>query len=77
MLTDSAVITWMLNAFRNREFDPADVVVILLNEKGEQVRTWKISQAIPKKWIVSDLNSTENAIVIETLELTYRYFTVE
>ena len=77
MLTDSDVIGWMLNAFRNREFKPADVVVILLNEKGEQLKSWRIAQAIPKKWSISDLNANESAVVIETLELTYRYFTIE
>jgi len=77
MLTDSAVIKWMLDAFRNREFKPADLTVILLNEKGEPLKTWKVAQAIPKKWIVSDLNANENSVVIETLELTYRYFTIE
>lgn len=77
MLTDSAVIEWMLSAFQDREFTPTDIVVILLNEKSEQLKSWKVAQAIPKKWIVSDLNANENAVVIETLELTYRYFTVE
>lgn len=77
MLTDSEVIKWMLDAFRNREFKPADLTVILLNEKGEPLKTWKVAQAIPKKWIVSDLNANENSVVIETLELTYRYFTIE
>lgn len=77
MLTDSDVIKWMLDAFRNREFKPADLTVILLNEKSEPLKTWKVAQAIPKKWIVSDLNANENSVVIETLELTYRYFTIE
>lgn len=77
MLTDSAVIKWFLAAFRDREFKPADVNVILMNEKGEPLRTWKVAHAIPKKWMVSDLNANENSVVIETLELTYRYFTVQ
>lgn len=77
MLTDSDVIRWCLKAFRNREFEPADVTVILMNEKGEPLRTWKVSHAIPKKWLVSDLNANENAVVIETLELTYRFFTMQ
>ena len=64
-------------AFRDREFEPTDINVILMNEKGEPLRTWKVAHAIPKKWLVSDLVSTENAIVIETMEITYRYFTVQ
>jgi phage tail-like protein len=77
MLTDSDVIQWCLRAFRDREFEPADVTVILMNEKGDPLRTWKVSHAIPKKWLVSDLNANENAVVIETLELTYRFFTMQ
>ncbi|TNE57307.1 MAG: phage tail protein [Bacteroidetes bacterium] len=76
MLTDSDVYKWCLKAFRDREFEPADLNIILMNEKGEPLRTWSITHAIPKKWSVSDLNANENAIVIETLELTYRYFTI-
>ena len=78
MLTEgSEVREWFLDAFQNRSFQPADINVILMNESGEPLRTWKVTHAIPKKWLVSDFNANENAIVIETLELTYRYFTIE
>lgn len=77
MLTDSGVIKWFLNAFRDREFVPTDVNIILMNEKSESLRTWKVAHAIPKKWLVSDLNANENSLVIETLELSYRYFTIQ
>ena len=63
-------------AFRDREFQPTDLNIILMNEKSEPLRTWIIAQAIPKKWLVCDLNATDNAIVVETLELMYRYFTM-
>src|SRR5215813_8967956 len=72
MLTDSSVITWFLDAFRNRTFLPTNINVILMNEKGEPLRTWNVVHAIPKKWLVSDLNANDNAIVVETMELTYR-----
>ena len=77
MLVGSEVINWLTRAFRDRDFQPTDINVILMNENGEPLRTWKVTQAIPKKWLISDLNSTENAVVIETMELTYRYFTVQ
>lgn len=76
MLTDSGVIKWFVKAFRDREFAPTDVNVILMNEKSEPLRTWNVVNAIPKKWTVSDLNANESSLVIETLELTYRYFTI-
>jgi phage tail-like protein len=77
MLTDSEVVRWCLKAFRDREFEPADISIILMNEKSETLRTWNVAHAIPKKWLVSDLNASENGIVVETLELIYRYFTVK
>lgn len=77
MVTDSQVIEWCLAAFRERSFTPADVSVILMNEQGEPLRTWKVVHAIPRKWQVSDLSASESAIVVETMELSYRYFTVQ
>lgn len=77
MLTDSEVIRWFLNAFRDREFKPAEVSIILMNEKGEPLRTWNVVNAIPRKWVIGDLNASENSVVIETMELSYRYFTIQ
>jgi phage tail-like protein len=76
MLIDSEVTKWCLAAFRDREFKAADLNIILMNEKGEPLRTWNVVNAIPKKWLISDLNASENSVVIETLELSYRYFTI-
>ncbi len=77
MLMGSAVLDWFTAAFRDREFTPADVNVILMNEKGDSLRTWNVAHAIPKKWLVSDLNANESSVVIETLELSYRYFSLQ
>lgn len=76
MLVGSEVIEWFSRAFRDREFEPSDVAVVLMNEEGEPLRTWNVRAAIPKKWSVSDLNANESSIVVETVELTYRDFTV-
>jgi phage tail-like protein len=77
MLTGSEVIGWFLDAFRERAFRARSIVVILMNEASEPLRTWNVVHAVPKKWVVSDLNANESSVVIETLELSYRYFTVE
>jgi phage tail-like protein len=53
------------------------VNVILMNEKSEPLRTWKVAHAIPKKWMVTDFNANDNTVVIETMELSYRYFTIQ
>jgi phage tail-like protein len=77
LLTDSSVINWVLDAFQNRIFKPADITVNLMNERGEPLQTWNVVHAIPKKWLVSDFNANENGIVVETMELSYRYFTIQ
>ena len=77
MLVDSTVITWFLDAFNNRTFKPTTITVNLMNEKSEPLKSWNVVDAIPKKWLVSDLNATDNGIVVETMELAYRYFTIQ
>jgi len=77
MLTDSNVIKWCLDAFNNRTFKPATIIIKLLNEKHEPLRTWTVNNAWPKKWAVSDFNAGENALVVETLEMCYSYFTIQ
>lgn len=77
MLTDSKVIEWCTKAFVNREFQVAQVNVILLNERHEPLKRWEFTGAWPKKWSVSDFNAQENSVVIETLDLCYKYFEVK
>ena len=78
MLTDSTVINWFLDGIReSRSSRPPTSDVILMNEKGDPLRTWNVAHAIPKKWLVSDFNANESSVVIETMELTYRYFTIQ
>ncbi|TXK50297.1 phage tail protein [Pontibacter qinzhouensis] len=77
MLTDSELITWCTDALFNREFRPAQVIVKLLNPEHQPLKTWKVNRAWPRKWAVSDFNASENSVVVETLELSFSYFTVD
>lgn len=77
MLTDSKVISWVLDALQNRMFKPVQINVMLLNEEHQPLKTWNIFNAWPKKWAVSDFNAQENSVVIETLDISYNYFTVK
>lgn len=74
MLTDSDVINWCLDAFQNRAFTTADIMVSLLNAEHHPLKSWNVYKAWPKKWSVSDFNAGENSLVIETLEFSYSYF---
>jgi len=55
---------------------PKDITVSLLNPDGDELMSWNIVHAWPKKWSISDLNAEQSAIVVETIELQYQYFTV-
>jgi phage tail-like protein len=75
VMVNSQLVTWLQDAIDNFIFNPATVEVTLLNEEGKPLVKWEFLKAWPVKWSTSDLKSTENAIVVETLELSYQYFT--
>ena len=47
------------------------VEIVLCDAKGSEVRRWTFYGAYPIKWTGPSLNSTENAVAIETLELAH------
>jgi len=75
MLRDSGLIKWFRNAIENFEFEPVDISVHLLNEKHEVLNSWEFRQAYPVKWVISDFKALENSLVVETIELSYQFFT--
>lgn len=77
LVKDSDVFKWCNKAFQQREFQPANIIISLLNENHEPLKTWNIVGAWPKKWSVSEFNAESNSLVIETLELRYQYFTIQ
>lgn len=77
MLTGSKLVQWCLDSFNTIEISPADLIVSLLDEEHNPLKTWKIKNAWPVKWDVGDFNAEENKLVVETIELTYQYFTIE
>lgn len=80
LLTDSALIKWINDAMNTYftvpiyDFKPADILISLLDESDNPVAIWQVIQAYPVKWNVSNFNSNENAIAVETIELAYQYF---
>lgn len=74
MLTDSGLIKWFRDTIENFEFKPVDINVHLLNEKHEVLTAWKVLQAYPVKWVISNFNSTGNELAVETIELAYQFF---
>jgi len=77
LLRNSEVWKWMRQCIEDYRIEPKSVDVKLLNESHEPLLTWHLVGAYPTKWAVSDLNAANNAVVIETLQLYYQYFTVD
>ena len=75
MLIGSPLISWARNSFDLFEFKPKIVNLNLLDEKGAPISTWRFVNAYPIAIKVSDFKAQENAIVVETFELCFDYFT--
>lgn len=84
IVKDSKLIQWCNDALLNFNIQPMDVLVHLLNVDRPDpnqppgdvtpLMSWKVINAWPKKWSLSDFNAEQSAIAIETLELNYSYF---
>ncbi|MBO3460115.1 phage tail protein [Aetokthonos hydrillicola Thurmond2011] len=83
LVKDSKMIKWCMDALLNFDIHPMDLIVNLLSVRTEPkntqksvvpLMTWKVINAWPKKWSVSEFNAEQNTIAIESLELNYSYF---
>lgn len=54
------------------KFSPSNVLVTLLDNTRIPIAGWLFMKAFPVKWSVSDLDADSNAVVIETMELSYQ-----
>jgi phage tail-like protein len=74
MLIGSPLINWAKTSIEQFTFKPATVVVNLMDETSAPISSWKFINAYPIALKISDFKAQENAIVVETLELCYDYF---
>jgi phage tail-like protein len=80
LVADSNLVKWCMDAMLNFDIQPLNLLVILSHISDQKAKTveplmtWKVINAWPKKWSVSDLDAEKSAIAIETLELNYQYF---
>ncbi|MBI4660158.1 MAG: phage tail protein [Verrucomicrobia bacterium] len=77
LLVNSEIMNWIRECVEDFNIQPKNIDVKLLNEEHEPLLTWHLVNAYPTKWSVSDLNATNNAVVIESLQFFYQYFTVD
>jgi phage tail-like protein len=76
LLTNSEITKWIRKCLEEVTIQPKNLNVTLLNEEHMSLLTWHVVNAYPTKWAVSDLNSTANAVVVETIQFFYQYFTL-
>ncbi len=86
IVKNSKMSQWCNDAIQNLDIKPVHLLVNLLNVDRpdstkppggvEPLMSWKVINAWPKKWSVSDFDAEKSAIAIESLELNYQYFEV-
>jgi phage tail-like protein len=76
VLINSEVTQWIRECIEEFKIQPRDIFIKLLNEEHQPLLTWQVVNAYPTKWAVSDLNSTANAVAVETVQFFYQYFTL-
>jgi len=77
LLVNSDLVKWVRECIEDYKISPKNIDVKLLNEEHQPLMTWHLVNAYPTKWAVSDFGATNNAVVIESLQLFYQYFTVD
>lgn len=71
---ESALYKWCYETLEcsfAKPIEPLSVKVMLMNADGVALNTWSFSNAFPVKWSASELNSTKNDIVVESVSLRY------
>jgi len=74
MLIGSPLITWAQTSIGQFTFKPVTVVINLMDEKSQPIASWKLFNAYPVGLKISEFKGQENAIVVESLELSFDYF---
>src|SRR4051812_13693499 len=74
VIKGTKLVKWINDAVKLFTFDPKRIQVNLLNEVGDPSINWSFYNAYPVSIKISDLNSTENKYVVETLEIAYDFF---
>lgn len=77
LVKDSGLRKWIEKGINEFTFTPAIVTIELMDEKGKPLMSWVCTNAWPVKWEVSNFNSMDNELVIESIELAFDAFTVK
>jgi phage tail-like protein len=68
---------WTLEGLYNGKVSRQNVTIILYNVKHDEIMRWNLIKAFPIKWTGPQLNTGENAVALQTLELACEGATAE
>ncbi|WP_317932316.1 phage tail protein [Halioxenophilus sp. WMMB6] len=77
LLTNSEITKWIKRCIEELNIEPKNIDVKLLNEEHQPLVTWHLVNAYPTKWSTSEFSATNNAVVVESMQFFYQYFTVD
>lgn len=78
LVANSQLASWCLDILGSglvAAIVPRTITVSLLNADANPLMAWDFANAYPIQWSVSNLDSEENKIVVESLKFAYSYFT--
>ena len=72
-----ALFSWVnsiINGSLTNPIETKTIMVSLLDSDEKTLMGWRFNNAYPVKWEVANLNSMDNNIAVESMELAYSYF---
>ncbi len=75
LFSNTGLYNWCKEAIEKFDFMPLTVLISLLDETNQPTFSWRVFNAIPVKWELSEFNADSNEVVIESIVLSYSYFT--
>ncbi len=54
-----------------KRIEPKDLTVSLLDEEGDPLASWTVTNAYPVSWEVGGFDAMKNELAVETIELAY------
>ena len=70
----SGIRLWCIKAIEEFEFQPTNLVIMLLNHLHLPMMSWYVVGAYPVSWEVSAFNAKESELVVESITLKYDHF---
>ncbi|MEM5567085.1 phage tail protein [Psychroserpens sp. AS72] len=77
---NSELDRWIYNTLNlgfDKPIETKTLEVSLININGNKIMTWSFVNAWPLSWNIASLNAMNNEVLIESINLSYNYFTTK